>query len=183
MTEAAIILGCQQEQPACQRELVVRFSPMLMTVARRYAADDHAARDILQDAFIAVLQNIQHYQPTGSFEAWLRRIVVTTALKRMDKAAFRREQNGLLQLPDTLVEPAVYSQLGAEQLMALIQRLPDGYRQIFNLSVIEGYCHEEIAELLGISPASSRSQLSRARRRLQEMILQQEKTSYVTGPV
>jgi RNA polymerase sigma-70 factor (ECF subfamily) len=183
MTEAAIILGCQQERPDCQRELVIRFSPMLMTVARRYAADDHAARDILQDAFMAVIQNIRHYQATGSFEAWLRRIVVTTALKRMDKAAFKREQNGFLQLPDTLVEPEVYSQLGAEQLMALIQQLPDGYRQIFNLSVIEGYCHEEIAELLSISPASSRSQLSRARRRLQEMISQQEKTSYVTGQV
>jgi RNA polymerase sigma-70 factor (ECF subfamily) len=175
MTEEEIISGCRQGRAKHQRELVLRYSPMLMTVARRYTPDEAMAKDILQDAFIRVFRYFDTFEKgTGSFEGWLRRIVVTTALKRMNRAAFRHEHAAFDDLPEQGAEPDVYARLGAEALLALIRQLPEGYRQIFNLAIIEGYRHEEIGEMLGISAATSRSQLARARQRLQEMIIKQE---------
>jgi RNA polymerase sigma factor (sigma-70 family) len=170
MTEAAFIRACQQGKPEYQRELVLRFSPILMTVARRYAADDHTAKDILQDAFVLIFRYLPKYQDTGSFEAWMRRIVVTTALKRMNRVSFQREEFIGDDFPEQYVEPSVYAALEAETLLGFIQRLPEGCRQIFNLYVMEGYRHEEIGAMLQISAATSRSQLTRARERLQAMI-------------
>lgn len=106
----------------------------------------------------------------------MRRIVVTTALQAMNKTRLYRENGTLEDLQDIpFVMPDVYAQLGAEELLRLIARLPEGFRQIFNLSVVEQYSHSEIAALLGISESTSRSQLTRARRLLQSMIAQQEK--------
>lgn len=179
MTEQELIRGCRQGRAGHQRELVLRYSPMLMTVARRYAPDEYTAKDIIQDALIRIFQHIDTYQPTGSFQAWMRRIVVTTALKRMDKASFKYEHAGLDTAPEGSMEPEIYAQLGAEVLLAMIQQLPEGFRQVFNLAIIEGYKHEEIGELLGISAATSRSQLARARQKLQAMITQQETVNHV----
>jgi RNA polymerase sigma-70 factor (ECF subfamily) len=170
MTEAAFIRACQEGKPEYQRMLVLRFSALLMTVARRYAGDDATAKDILQDAFVLIFRYLPEYRDTGSFTAWMTRIVVTTALKRMNSATFRREQALGDDYPESVVEPTVYAELEAETLLGLIQQLPEGYRQIFNLYVVEGYRHEEIATMLGISAATSRSQLARARERLQAMI-------------
>jgi RNA polymerase sigma-70 factor (ECF subfamily) len=179
MTESEIIRGCQRGKAKYQKALVLRYSPMMMTVARRYCRDDHAAKDVLQEAFIRVFRAIDRYQETGSFVAWLRRIVVNLALQSKDKASYQREQTGLDEITHPLVAPNVVQQLGAEELIALIQQLPDGFRDVFNLYVVEGYAHDEIADILGIAPGTSRSQLVRARQKLQAMILQQEKETYV----
>lgn len=179
MTEREIITGCQQGKAKCQRELVLRYSGLLMTVARRYRADDHAARDVLQDTFVKIFGAIGRYEHTGSFVGWMRRILVNVALQGMEKASYTREQSGLDEVTHPLVSPNVLSRLGEEELIAMIQRLPDGFREVFNLHAIEGYSHDEIAELLGIAPGTSRSQLVRARQKLQTMILEREKVSYV----
>ena len=181
MTEQDLIKGCQRGKAKYQRQLVLRYSPMLMTVARRYATDGHTAQDILQDAFIRILQYIDRYQPTGSFEGWMRRIVINVALRALEKSKKIRWQNPddvPSQMPS--LSPQVYSHLGAEALIELVNRLPDGSRQVFNLYVIEGFDHKEIGQLLGISASTSRSQLLRARQRLQELIVQREKISYAS---
>jgi RNA polymerase sigma-70 factor (ECF subfamily) len=179
MTESEIIRGCQREKAKCQKELVLRYSPMLMTVARRYCRDDHAARDVLQEAFIKVFKGIGKFQQTGSFPAWLRRIVINVALQAKDKASYQREQTNIDNVSHPMVSPSVISRLGAEELIRLVQKLPISFRTVFNLYALEGYSHDEIADMLGIAPGTSRSQLTRARQKLQTMILEQEKESYV----
>lgn len=179
MTESEIIRGCQKGRAKYQKALVLRYSPLLMTVARRYCRDDHAAKDVLQDAFIRVFRAIDRYQATGSFKGWLRRIVINVALQNKDKASYQREQAGLDDITHPMVRPQAIADLNAEDLIALIQKLPDGFRDVFNLYIVEGYSHDEIAELLNIAPGTSRSQLTRARQKLQAMILEREKENYV----
>lgn len=183
MTEREIIRGCQREKAKYQRELVHRYSPMLMTVARRYCRDNHAAKDVLQEAFVRIFRAVGRYEASGSFTAWMRRIVINCALQSMDKMSYQREQTALEDVTAPSVSPDVYSNLGAEELLGLIQQLPDGFRDVFNLYVVEGYNHEEIAKLLKIAPGTSRSQLVRARKRLQAIIKQRETESYVRRQV
>lgn len=180
MTEAQIIQGCKRGKAECQRELVLRYSPMLLSVARRYMGDDHRAKDVLQEAFIRIFKNIDRYRHTGSFEAWMRTIIINGSLQYLNKACFRREINGLDSLPTNSMIPEVYAKIGADELLVLVQRLPEGYRQVFNLAVIEGYRHDEIAKMLGITASNSRSQLSRARNKLQQMIVQRERKYHVS---
>ncbi len=148
---------------------------MLFTVARRYGKDRHAAEDILQDALIKIFRAIPKYEPTGSFEAWMRRIVVTTALQSLDKNWRKEEAGNLDFVEEPTTQPEIYARLGAEELLQLLARLPEGFRQIFNLHIIEQYPHTEIAVMLGITESTSRSQLTRARRLLQNMIAEREK--------
>lgn len=175
--EKAIIKGCKNQKPKFQEALVNQYSPMLMTVCRRYTTDDHRAKDILQDALIKILNALPQYQPTGSFEAWMRRIVITTALKSINKKWLKKEAPYNEQSRSIMIPADAYARLGAEDLLKVIRELPEGYQQIFNLSVIEGYNHKEIGELLGIKESTSRSQLTRARKMLQEKVLKMEKVS------
>jgi RNA polymerase sigma-70 factor (ECF subfamily) len=179
MTERDIINGCQRGKAKYQKELVLRYSPMLMTIARRYCKDDPAAKDVLQGAFIRIFKAIPQYKATGSFRGWLRRIVINEALKKQERAAYQREQSGLADIGHPEVGPTVWKKLEAETAIQLIQQLPEGFRMVFNLYVFEDYSHQEIGEMLGISAATSRSQLARARQKLQVMIEQLEKEHYV----
>jgi len=153
-----------------QRELYQRFNGKMMAVCRRFACDLTEAEDMLQEAFIRVFTNIDQYRFEGSLEGWIRRIVVHSALEVLRKRLVRfTDIDGeaeALSSPDTDAVTA----MSAAELMRLICDLPDGYRVVFNLYVIEGYDHNEIANLLGISAATSRSQLLKARRALQEQI-------------
>ena len=174
MKEQEIIKGCQRWKKRYQEALVKRYSPMLMTVCRRYAPDDHLAWDILQETFINILHAIPKYKAIGSFEAWMRRIAITTALKYIDRKYWKQERH-TEYATDQIIESPIESELNAEDIMQLIQQLPNGFRQIFNLCVIEEYSHKEIANLLGIKESTSRSQLTRARKLLQQLVLNQEK--------
>lgn len=174
MTERDIIQGCQQGVPVYQRALVDRYAPVLFTVAKRYARDEAMAQDILQEALIKIFRALPDYEATGSFEGWMRRILVNTALHAMGKNWMRHENGDLSHTGEPAAFPEIYAQLGAEELLRLIAQLPEGFRQIFNLHVIEQYPHTEIARMLGISESTSRSQLVRARRLLQSMIVKRE---------
>lgn len=172
MTLNTIVEGCRRNKAECQRELVVRFSPKLMTIARRYAPDNATAQDILQDALIRILKHIKQLKNTDSLEGWMRRIIISIALNHLDKKWIRREVSMAVIQHDDYQEPAVLSQLATEKIMECICQLPDGYRQIFNLYAIEGYKHREIGQLIGISESSSRSQYARARAQLQTILAQ-----------
>ncbi|MCB0704552.1 MAG: sigma-70 family RNA polymerase sigma factor [Saprospiraceae bacterium] len=179
MTERDLIIGCQQGEASAERLLVDRFAPMLLTVARRYVPDEPTAEDVLQEAYIRIFNAIKSYDPDrGALEAWMRKIVINSALQRFRKRAYKYEVPGLEQVVEPELNPDVFSHLGAEELLKLIAALPDLYRLVFNLYVIEGYEHSEIGKMLNIATASSRSRLQRARKMLQEQILELENRSY-----
>ena len=175
MTEYELIKGCIKHDPACQRLLFEQYAGKMMTVCLRYAHDSMEAEDMLQEGFIRVFNYIEQFKFEGSFEGWIRRVVVNTALKYLQKKrlSFTEINDNNQQAPR--LESYAYSNLGEEELMKLICQLPDGYRTIFNLNVIEGYSHEEIARMLDIQPSTSRSQLVKARKMLQNQILNLQK--------
>jgi RNA polymerase sigma factor (sigma-70 family) len=175
LTEKQLIEDCLKGNARSQRRLFQRFAGKMMTVCRRYAYDQTEAEDMLQDAFIKVFTHLDQYRFEGSLEGWIRRIVVHCALKALQKKRIRFTDLALeteaLPSPDA----GALSAMSAAELLKLISALPDGYRVVFNLYVIEGYDHNEIAALLDISPATSRSQLLKARRALRDQIIENKR--------
>ncbi len=171
MTLTTIIEGCKRGKPRCQRELVLRYSPLLMSVARRYTPDNSTAQDVLQDSFIKIIQRIDQYGGNGSFEGWMRRVVINVSLSRLDRKWVRREVPSSHETDTRSVEPVALDQLGTEDIMACVASLPDGYRQVFNLYAVEGFSHREIAQMLGCTEGNSRGQYNRARRALQTLLI------------
>ncbi len=148
----------------------------MLTVCLRYATDRMEAEDMLQDAFIKVYRNISQFKFEGSFEGWIRRIVVNTALKYCQKKKMKFDEVQPEAASVGGIDPSVYTHLNEAELLKLIHRLPEGYKLVFNLHIIEGYSHEEIAEMLHIKDSTSRSQLVKARRYLQNEILKMQKS-------
>lgn len=177
MTEEELIRGCIKENAFCQREVFNRYASRMLGVCSRYARNSADAEDILQDAFIKVFGKINQFKFEGSFEGWIRRIVVNTALKKYTVSRYTKELTGyeVKESEELTSDPAAYSHITEKELMGLINKLPDGYRIIFNLYVMEGYQHDEIAELLGIQAGTSRSQLVKARNMLQKQVMQLQK--------
>lgn len=180
LTDAELIKGCLREDPTCQRMLFGRYSSALLGVSRRYARNNEDAEDILQDAFIKIFKKMGQYKSEGSFEGWMRRVVVNTALKKYTVSRYNKEfttDEHKDTSPADLDSVPAFNHLSEKDLLNLINNLPDGYRIIFNMYVIEGYQHDEIADLLGIQPGTSRSQLVKARSLLQKEILQMQKVA------
>jgi len=175
MTEQEIVKGCLKKESKYQHLLVVRYSPMLLTVSRRYTPQNIDPEDILQDAFIKIFGAIKQFDSKkGNLEIWMRKIVINTALKKLNKKCFTHEKS-VDQFQDIQLAPVAYSHLEEEDVMALINTLPDGYRQVFNLNVIEDYSHKEIGKLLDIKESTSRSNLSKAKKILRMKLNNQEK--------
>lgn len=171
MTERELIEGCLRGDRAAEEELFRRYSGKMLAVCRRYARHEMEAEDLLQEAFVRVYANLGQFRFQGSFEGWIRRIVVHTVLKHFRKLSIQREQIGIPEHADEdSVDPAALHQLHEEELLKLIAALPDGYRVVFNLYAIEGYSHKEIAEMLGIGESTSRSQFLKARKALQAQL-------------
>lgn len=181
MTVAELICACSKGSSKGQRELVRRYAPMLMTVSRRYALAHYDAQDILQDSFIKIFKAIAQYDDSrGSFEGWMRKITINTALYAIKKNRIKTKEIDATELQVTSVDPDIYQKLGAEELIEVINTLPEKYRIVFNLSCVEGYSHKEIASMLSIEEASSRSNLSRAKSFLRKKILaNKEQMSWV----
>ncbi len=171
--EQELIAGCIEGKSWAQRAIYDRFAPAMMSVCVRYVADRETARDLLQEGFIKLFTKIESYSGTGAFGGWVRRIFVTTALE------YLRQNDALKQSADIddvgyhieNDEISVLEKISADDLMACVSQLSDGYRTVFNLYAIEGYSHAEIAEMLGISEGTSRSQFMRARKILQKSVL------------
>lgn len=175
MTEHELIRGCIRKDATCQRKLFELYAGKMMSVCLRYASDAGEAEDILQEGFIRIFSYIHQFKFEGSFEGWLRRIVVNSALKQLQKKKISFKEITDHHESTPRMDPYVYANLGEEELMKLINALPEGYRVVFNLSVIEGYSHEEIAQLLNVQPSTSRSQLVKARKMLQNQITELQK--------
>lgn len=170
MTEKEIIRGCIKNNATCQRLLFEQYAGKMMTICLRYTRNQKDAEDTLQESFIRIFSSISGFREEGSFEGWLRRIVVHTALKMLQKKKIHFSTIDDNDETAPTVDPHVLDRLSTEELLQFIGRLPEGYRLVFNLYVLEGYDHNEIAGMLDISPGTSRSQLIKARRLLQQQI-------------
>ncbi|MEP6675065.1 MAG: sigma-70 family RNA polymerase sigma factor [Ferruginibacter sp.] len=180
MTEEQLIKGCIKEDTFCQREVFNRYAGRMLGVCNRYARNPADAEDILQDAFMKVFDKLNQFKFEGSFEGWIRKIVVNTALKKYSLSRYDKEVVGYEikdRDEDQGSEPVAYHHLTEKDLLNLIDKLPDGYRLIFNLYVIEGYQHDEIAAMLNIQPGTSRSQLVKARTMLQKQLTALQKVA------
>ncbi len=170
MTEAELIKGCVQKKENCQRMLFERHAGKMMSVCMRYARDEHEAQDILQVGFVKVFDYIHQFKQEGSLEGWMRRVFVTVALRQISKKNIRFDDVDRIDTNAVIEDAAVLSKISEDDIHKLILQLPEGYRMVFNLNVIEGYSHEEIAAMLKIQPATSRTQLLKARKMLQGLI-------------
>ncbi|MBC8987806.1 RNA polymerase sigma factor [Pedobacter sp. N36a] len=172
--------GCKAGKRKMQEALYQQTASKMLLVCMRYAKDRMEAEDVLQMGFIKIFQKIGEYRGEGAFEGWMRRVMVNTAIE-----SYRRNLRTLNVVPieDAYEQPGVgfdFSRLGMQDLLKVIQKLSDGYRMVFNMYIIEGYSHKEIAEKLGISEGASKSQLSRARAILRVEIIKMEGIDYAS---
>lgn len=170
ISESDLIQGCLAGDRRMQEELYRRFSPRMYGVCLRYAGNAEEAQDILQEGFIKVYKKLDSYRGDGSFEGWIRRIFVNTAIEHFRRKTY---QQPITDHHENTVEGkylSVLDELAEKDILKLIQDLSPGYRTVFNLYVVEGYTHKEIGDMLNISEGTSKSQLSRAKVVLQEMV-------------
>jgi len=178
VTEQDLVRGCIQGKRQFQQELFQRYAGKMLAVCLRYARHRMEAEDMLQDAFVKVFEHLGQFQFKGALEGWIRRIVVNTAVKTFDRKSFTHEQIGIDPNWDSASDlPLGDVQLQEEDLLNMINQLPDGYRIVFNLYALEGYSHQEIAEMLGIQESTSRSQLVKARKQLQTQLFELHKVA------
>jgi RNA polymerase sigma factor (sigma-70 family) len=170
-----IIKGCLAGDRRDQELLYRRYASKLYAVCLQYSGNDEEARDILQEGFIKIFEHLGHYKHEGSFEGWMRRITVNTALEKFRSRhnLYRVDDIETIQEPDAEPENNDYAGLEANDLLEIIRELPPKYRMVFNLYAIEGYSHKEIGKMVKISEGTSKSNLSRAR-----IILQRRVGSY-----
>ena len=168
--ESDLIEGCIRGDRKLQYELYERFSPKMYGVCLRYAANSEEAEDILQEGFIKVFKKIGSFRGDGSFEGWIRRIFVNTAIEHFRKKSYLQP---ITEQEESSIEGkyvSVLDSLAEKDIIKLIQQLSPGYRTVFNMYVIEGYTHKQIADILKISEGTSKSQLSRAKLILQDLV-------------
>ncbi len=169
-SEHDLIQACCRGERAAQQGVYERYSSRLFAICLRYADDYHQAEDLLQEGFLKVFRHITAFRGEGSFEGWLRRIFVNTAIEQHRK---KHHLYPLVEVLHTDIEwqdEGVMEQLAADDLMEMVNSLSPGYRTVFNLYAIEGYNHKDIADMLGISEGTSKSQLARARAILQRKV-------------
>jgi RNA polymerase sigma factor (sigma-70 family) len=175
LTEADLVKGCLRKKHDCQKQLFDRYSGRMMSVCLRFAGEQYEAAEILQLGFIKVFENIHQFKGTGSLEGWIRRVIVTVAIRYLSKT--KLPTTSITDEDDTTtVDPDILSKISSDDIHGFIRKLPDGYRLVFNLNIIEGYSHDEIADMLGIQATTSRTQLLKARKMLQSLILKQYNT-------
>lgn len=174
MTETALISSCKRNDRLAQKALYDKFASKMFGVCRRYVKSVENTEEVLMMGFCKVFKNISAYSGIGSFEGWVRKIMVNEALMFIRKN-YRFHENELIEdHPIEGVQVSVEDELAAKDILKLLDQLPTGYRIVFNMYVLEGYKHIEIAEILGISINTSKSQLIQAKKRLKEMIIQSE---------
>lgn len=173
MNEEILVKKCIEGDNRAQKKLFDLFAPKLFGVCLRYMKDHNLAQDTLQDGFVKIFTKLSDYNGKGSFEGWMRRIVVNTCLDQLRKDQ-KLKMNTSIDDVSFLVKDNhwIEEELTAKDLLKLVESLPDGYRVVFNMFAIEGYSHKEIAEQLNISENTSKSQFSRAKSHLRKKLIE-----------
>jgi len=164
-----LINGCLAGDRRSQKDLYDKFSGKMYAVCMRYMGNADDAQDILQDGFIKVYKNLDKFRGEGSFEGWMRRIMANTAIEQLR----RKKLNFSTSEKEEQLEykaPGAVDNLSEKDLLKIVSELSPGYRTVFNMYVVEGYGHKDIADIMGISEGTSKSQLARARMILQEKV-------------
>jgi len=168
---AEVLDQCLRNDHRGQELFYKAYAPRMFGLCLRYASNRIEAEDILQEGFIKVFQNLGTLQSSDSLDAWVRRIMVNTALNYYSKQLkFQNDTSLKFDIPDATISDDALSKLSYNELLRILQGLPTGYRTVFNLFVIEGYSHREIGELLDISINTSKSQLFRAKAYMQKIL-------------
>jgi RNA polymerase sigma-70 factor (ECF subfamily) len=172
MTEDLLIQGCLRNEASAQQELYYRYSPKMLSVCYRYAKSREDAEDMLQEGFIEVFTQIHQFQNRGALEGWIRRIIVHTCINNLKKNKKFSDSVDIIHAASVPVrEENIPSILQAKQVVECIRLLPMGYRTVLNLYAIEGYSHKEIAAILDIEESTSRSQYTRAKAMLEDILV------------
>ncbi|HMK03034.1 MAG TPA: sigma-70 family RNA polymerase sigma factor [Ferruginibacter sp.] len=175
MTEELMLAGCLKNNAAAQEALYSRFSPRMLGVCYRFAKNREDAEDMLQDGFIKVFTQIHQYRNEGALEGWIRRIVVHTCINILKKNKKFSDSVDIIHANSIHVkEEVIPSIMQAKQVVECIRTLPLGYRTVLNLYAIEGYSHKEIANMLDIEESTSRSQYTRAKAMLEEILIRKK---------
>ena len=176
--ETKILEGCINDERGAQERLYRHFAPTMFGICLRYTKSHDEATDVMQEGFIKVFLNIKRFRQEGSFEGWIKRIMVNTALNHYHKMQKMNTHRNIDDIRETeIIEddaPAPKTRFSQMQMLNAIQELPEGYSTVFNLYVFEKYKHKEIAELLSISVNTSKSQLSKARIYLKKVLVRME---------
>lgn len=175
-----LLAECKKGDQAGQKGLYDLLAPRMIVVALRYSKTTHEAEDIIQEAFLKVFKNIDTLREPEKLEGWVKKIVINTALNQNRSKLYMFPMSELNENSSTSSENMDLSTFHFEELLKMIQSLPTGCQVIFNLYAIEGYNHKEIGDKLGVSVGTSKSQYSRARVLLQEMVRESQKVNYGT---
>src|SRR5215213_2415611 len=172
MTEEAILQGCLHNESGAQRELYQKYSSKMLSVCYRFAHNREDAEDMLQEGFIKVFSQIHTFQSKGAFEGWIRRIIVHTCINHLKKNKKFNESVDIIHATGVHVrEESIPSIVQAKQIVECIRLLPLGYRTVLNLYAIEGYSHKEISEMPDVEESTSRSQYTRAKQMLEDILI------------
>jgi RNA polymerase sigma factor (sigma-70 family) len=170
LTEEKLIERLVQQDRSAQKQLYERYSPLMFSVCKRYLRSREDAEEALVSGFYKVFSQIESYSGMGSFEGWIRRIMVNEALMKLRKSQPLVFPGDSFSPPDTEDSFNIEADISAREIMALLEELPPGYRTIFNLFVLEGFKHHEIAETLNISINTSKSQLILAKEKMRKLL-------------
>lgn len=171
-----ILQGCRVNNRAAQQALYRHFYPFAMTIAMRYSRDEQDAADIMTNAFLKIFRSIHSFDPSkGNFHGWIKRIVVNEGLDHIKGRSPAGDHVELETVAEPAIPNAVLEQMGAEEIMDLIKRLPPATHAVFVLYAVEGFNHREIAKKLNISEGTSKWHLSEARKTLQKQIIERQK--------
>jgi RNA polymerase sigma-70 factor (ECF subfamily) len=174
-----LIKGCLKGDRASQRMLYEKYAPLMLGICRRYLHSLPEAEDALMRGFLKMFTKLTKLQDTAKFDFWFKRIIVNECLMTLRKLK-RVKMTDLEEYAWPSEPPRIFGQLEESMILDMLDQLPPGYRTVFNMYVIEGFKHKEIAEVLGISVNTSKSQLIMARKRLQQMIEQMDRESNVS---
>lgn len=178
MRDHELVEACKKKNRQAQKHLYERFAGQMMAVCMRYGGNRDTAEDMLQEGFITVFEKLWQYTGEGALGGWIRRVMVTTCLEYLRKNKKHQFTEDIEQQEGTSdLSAGVLSDMGFEELLKMISELPPGYRTVFNLFAVEGYSHKEIAELLGITESTSKTQFFKAKAQLRQQI---EKTNYAS---
>jgi RNA polymerase sigma factor (sigma-70 family) len=167
-----ILKGCKNDDRKAQEQLYKKYAPVLLGILCRYSRNRQEAEDLLQEGFVKIFRNIDQYREEGTLLAWMRKIMINTALRYYQSTI---EESKNIRLKDSMerkladIDTNVIS-YSAEEVMKVLQLLPEGFRIVFNMYAIEGYRHKDIAKKLGISVSTSKSQYARARKFLRKIL-------------
>lgn len=172
MTDQELVQGCIKEDHNCQKALWNKYARKLLSVAIRYCKSQEDAEDVLMESFVKIFDNLSKFKGESSLETWMRRIVINNSINKLRTEKITQDVDEALPIG---ISDKGFDEMNVKELMSMLDKLPQGYRNVFNLFAIEGYSHKEIAETLGIDEGTSRSQLNKARKALQDMIQKREK--------